>query len=168
MQIPIQEATSDKQPEQFGQPAEPAAVPKDELAVQEAIAAAAKAKNAPLCPCRLVLFCCNLFIGLVGSQLIPEWMDTNTYSTWKAVIKVITMFCVSYIMIHVGFEFDIDPSRVCQFGRMQLCARAVPELSPAGGETSHEHLPRLKHLCPVSDFRGSSASARRGARVWAS
>jgi Kef-type K+ transport system membrane component KefB len=99
-----------------------APTPKDELAVQEAMAAAEKANKAPLCPCRLLLFCCNLFIGLIGSQLIPEWMDTNTYSTWKAVVKVITMFCVSYIMMHVGFEFDIDTSRVSQYGREYLVA----------------------------------------------
>jgi len=47
-------------------------------------------KPAPVCPAKLILFCINLFIGLIGSQLVPEWMDTSTYSTWKHVIKAIT------------------------------------------------------------------------------
>eukprot|EP00747_Dinoflagellata_sp_TGD_P025444 gnl/TRDRNA2_/TRDRNA2_131259_c0_seq1.p1 gnl/TRDRNA2_/TRDRNA2_131259_c0~~gnl/TRDRNA2_/TRDRNA2_131259_c0_seq1.p1 ORF type:complete len:556 (+),score=97.51 gnl/TRDRNA2_/TRDRNA2_131259_c0_seq1:76-1743(+) len=79
-------------------------------------------KDAPLCPAKLILFCTNLFIGLIGSQLIAEWMDPSTYSTWKAVVKMITMFCVSYIMIHVGFEFEIDKQRVRQYGTEYLVA----------------------------------------------
>lgn len=80
------------------------------------------AKPAPLCPARLLLFCTNLFIGLVGSQLIPEWMDTSTYSTWKSVIKLITMFCVAYIMIHVGFHFDLDKSQLRKYGTEYIVA----------------------------------------------
>ncbi|CAK0840252.1 unnamed protein product [Prorocentrum cordatum] len=106
-------------------PVERTAAAKDELAVQEAVAAASKASKAPLCPCRLVIFCCNLFVGLIGSQLIPEWMDASTYGTWKAVVKVVTMFCVSYIMMHVGFEFDVDTSRLSQYGREYLIAMSA-------------------------------------------
>jgi len=68
--------------------------------------------KAPACPFRLVVFCTNLFIGLIGSQLIAEWMDIETYATWKTGVKLVTMFCVSYIMIHVGFEFDIDKTKL--------------------------------------------------------
>jgi len=79
-------------------------------------------KPPPVCPAKLILFCTNLFIGLIGSQLIPEWMDTNTYTTWKTVVKAITMFCVSYIMIHVGFHFEIDKSDLKQYGTEYLVA----------------------------------------------
>eukprot|EP00931_Biecheleriopsis_adriatica_P089773 TRINITY_DN63855_c0_g1_i1.p1 TRINITY_DN63855_c0_g1~~TRINITY_DN63855_c0_g1_i1.p1 ORF type:complete len:484 (-),score=110.48 TRINITY_DN63855_c0_g1_i1:65-1459(-) len=72
-------------------------------------------KEPPLCPARLVLFCCNLFIGLIFSQLIPDWMDSETYSTWKHVVKFITMCCVSYIMFHVGLEFELDKSNLRQY-----------------------------------------------------
>jgi len=77
---------------------------------------------APLCPARLILFCCNLFIGLIGSQLVPEAMDVSTYATWKSVIKAITMCCVSYIMIHVGFHFDIDKENLKKYGTEYLVA----------------------------------------------
>lgn len=73
-------------------------------------------EQAPLCPAKLILFCTNLFIGLIGSQLIPEWMDTDTYTIWKHVVKMITMFCVAYIMIHVGFHFDLDKSNLKMYG----------------------------------------------------
>jgi len=76
----------------------------------------------PICPCRLLLFCVNLFIGLIGSQLIPEWMESDVYDTWKTTIKMVTMFCVSYIMIHVGFEFDIDRTQIRQYGTEYLVA----------------------------------------------
>eukprot|EP00930_Biecheleria_cincta_P046197 TRINITY_DN31868_c0_g1_i1.p1 TRINITY_DN31868_c0_g1~~TRINITY_DN31868_c0_g1_i1.p1 ORF type:complete len:526 (-),score=88.14 TRINITY_DN31868_c0_g1_i1:179-1720(-) len=72
-------------------------------------------KPPPTCPAKLVLFCCNLFIGLGSSQLIPELMDTDTYSTWKHVVKAITMCCVSYIMFHVGLEFEIDKNNLSKY-----------------------------------------------------
>jgi Kef-type K+ transport system membrane component KefB len=76
----------------------------------------------PLCPAKLILFCCNLVIGLIGSQLVPEWMATGTYSTWKHVVKAITMCCVSFIMIHVGFHFDLDKSDLKKYGTEYLVA----------------------------------------------
>lgn len=76
----------------------------------------------PLCPCRLILFCVNLFIGLISSQLIPEWMDSHTYSAWKSIVKMITMFCVAYIMIHVGFHFDLDKGEIRKYGTEYLVA----------------------------------------------
>ena len=44
------------------------------------------------------MFCTNLFIGLVLSQAIPEWIETETYYTYKSVVKVVTMFHLSYIV----------------------------------------------------------------------
>ena len=43
---------------------------------------------------------------------MPEWLDLDTYTTYKHVIRVVTMVHLSYIMINVGFEFDIDKSRL--------------------------------------------------------
>jgi len=79
-------------------------------------------EKAPMCPCRLILFCTNLFIGLICSQLIPEAMVPETYFTWKRSIKGITMFCVSYIMIHVGFHFDIEKGAYKKYGTEYLVA----------------------------------------------
>ena len=44
------------------------------------------------------------------------------YANWKHVIKVITMFHLSYIMINVGFEFDIDKRHLRQYGKDYLVA----------------------------------------------
>ena len=68
---------------------------KDATSVQELLAAAQNkttavvqpAKKAPICPKRLILLCSNLSIGLVLSQLIPEWMPASTYFDFKAVVK---------------------------------------------------------------------------------
>jgi len=79
-------------------------------------------KEPPLCPARLILFCCNLFLGLILSQMIPEWMDTSTYSTWKHVVKFITMTCVSYIMFHVGLEFELDKQNLSKYATEYLVA----------------------------------------------
>ena len=84
--------------------------------------AGARKKKPPICPARLVLFCCNLFLGLILSQLIPEWMDAEGYSLWKHIIKVLTMLHVSYIMINVGFEFEIDKTNLKAYGTDYLVA----------------------------------------------
>jgi Kef-type K+ transport system membrane component KefB len=79
-------------------------------------------KKPPICPARLVLFCANLFIGLILSQLIPEWLEPDTYFTWKHVVKIVTMFHLSYIMINVGFEFEIDKTRLPSYAKDYMVA----------------------------------------------
>lgn len=55
-----------------------------------------------------------LVIGLVCSQFLggfgKEW------------IQLATMFCLSFIMIHVGYEFEIDKSKLKQYGWDYLVA----------------------------------------------
>merc|ERR1712178_278591 len=48
--------------------------------------------------------------------------DMETYGAWKFVVKLSTMFCLSYIMINVGFEFSIDKTRLGSYGREYLVA----------------------------------------------
>jgi len=81
-----------------------------------------KKKEPPLCPARLIMFCTNLFIGLGLSQLVPELMDTATYPVWKHVVKFITMCCVSYIMFHVGLEFELDKKNLRKYTTEYLVA----------------------------------------------
>ena len=47
---------------------------------------------------------------------MPQWLEPEVYYTYKHVIKVITMFHVAYIMINVGFEFEIDKTRLRSYG----------------------------------------------------
>ena len=53
---------------------------------------------------------------------MPEWLDLDTYTTYKHVIRVVTMVHLSYIMINVGFEFDVDKSNLRQYGKDYLVA----------------------------------------------
>ena len=76
----------------------------------------------PCCPPRLLLFCCNLYVGLILGQVCAELMPADVYSTWKQVIKIVTMFHLSYIMINVGFEFDLDKTRLKSYALDYLVA----------------------------------------------
>eukprot|EP00441_Pelagodinium_beii_P017890 CAMPEP_0197652248 /NCGR_PEP_ID=MMETSP1338-20131121/34329_1 /TAXON_ID=43686 ORGANISM="Pelagodinium beii, Strain RCC1491" /NCGR_SAMPLE_ID=MMETSP1338 /ASSEMBLY_ACC=CAM_ASM_000754 /LENGTH=475 /DNA_ID=CAMNT_0043227081 /DNA_START=57 /DNA_END=1484 /DNA_ORIENTATION=- len=90
--------------------------------VEEKKMEADKSAQPPLCPARLILFCTNLFIGLILSQFIPDMMETDVYFTWKHIVKFITMCCVSYIMFHVGLEFELDKSNLKQYTTEYLVA----------------------------------------------
>ena len=54
----------------------------------------------PVCPLKMVVFTVNLLVGLVVSQLLPTWWPSDVMAVWAHVIKICTMFCLSYIMIH--------------------------------------------------------------------
>jgi len=56
---------------------------------------------------KILLYSSLLILGLFGSQLL-----SGIGETW---IKLATMFCLSFIMIHVGYEFKIDNSRPKQY-----------------------------------------------------
>lgn len=52
-----------------------------------------------------------LIAGLIGSQFMqgaPHWLSLG--------VKLTTMFALSFIMIHVGYEFEIDKSRLKSYG----------------------------------------------------
>jgi hypothetical protein len=51
-----------------------------------------------------------LVAGLVGSQLIPTWLG-DAWPAVAVVIRLATMAALAFIMIHVGYEFDVDRSR---------------------------------------------------------
>ena len=68
------------------------------------------------------MFCTNLFAGLILGQVCAETMPADVYSTWKHVVKIVTMFHLSYIMINVGFEFEIDKTRLRSYGKDYLVA----------------------------------------------
>lgn len=57
-----------------------------------------------------------LVFGLIGSQFIDR-SDTapDTIKAFDTVIKLATMIALSFIMIHVGYEFEIDKSRPKQY-----------------------------------------------------
>ncbi|MBD3163427.1 MAG: sodium:proton antiporter, partial [Candidatus Eisenbacteria bacterium] len=56
-----------------------------------------------------------LLLGLIGSQTLPGMVGPG-YATIGDVVRVLTMAALSFIMIRVGYEFDIDKSNVRQYG----------------------------------------------------
>jgi len=74
------------------------------------------APPAPTCPVKIIVFTVKLLIGLSISQAIPGWLAPAEYDTWKQIVKLSTMFCLSYIMINVGYEFDIDKTKLRDYG----------------------------------------------------
>ncbi len=64
---------------------------------------------------KLALYSILLVIGLVFSQLLPV-MAGGAYGPVTTTVKVLTMIGLSFIMIHVGYEFYIDKRNLKQYG----------------------------------------------------
>lgn len=76
---------------------------------------------------KILLYSLLLILGLFGSQFL-----NGIAENW---IKLGTMFCLSFIMIHVGYEFEIDKSRPKQYAWDYIVAgtaAAFPWLLCAG------------------------------------
>ncbi len=58
---------------------------------------------------KVLLFSILLIIGLAGSQFVP--MLGGGQAAASELIRLATMFLLGFIMIHVGYEFEIDRSR---------------------------------------------------------
>lgn len=56
-----------------------------------------------------------LVLGLVGSQWLPGVVGA-AYAGVGDVVRILTMVGLSFIMIRVGYEFDIDKSNLGQYG----------------------------------------------------
>lgn len=64
---------------------------------------------------KVFLFSALLLLGLVGSQWLPG-VAGSAYAAVGDVVRVLTMTGLSFIMIRVGYEFDIDKSNLRQYG----------------------------------------------------
>lgn len=64
---------------------------------------------------KVALFSVLLLLGLAGSQLLPGIIGPS-YAIVGDGIRMLTMVGLSFLMIRVGFEFDIDKSRLGQYG----------------------------------------------------
>jgi len=80
-------------------------------------------------PWKIIIFSANLIIGLVISQVAGAVMDQEAKQVWKKVIGAITMCCLSFIMINVGYEFTINKSEVRSYAKdmtMAVGAAGLP------------------------------------------
>ena len=64
---------------------------------------------------RVLLFSALLLLGLIGSQFLPAVLGP-AYATLGDFVRILTMAGLSFIMIHVGYEFDIDKSNLKKYG----------------------------------------------------
>lgn len=56
-----------------------------------------------------------LVAGLAASQALP-WLPDGALGPITLAVRLGTMFCLAFIMVHVGYEFEIDKSRLRSYG----------------------------------------------------
>jgi len=67
-----------------------------------------------------------LLTGLALSQLLPVAVDN--YSDYSIFIKMCTIICLAFIMIHVGYEFEIRKDKIKEYGHDYLIAFSAATL----------------------------------------
>jgi len=63
---------------------------------------------------KVFIYSLLLIAGLGASQVLPRLLG-ESFGVTETVIRLLTMFCLSFIMIHVGYEFEIDKSRLSSY-----------------------------------------------------
>lgn len=64
---------------------------------------------------KVLVYSILLVAGLMGSQLLPHAFP-SAFAMLDGVILFLTMAGLSFIMIHVGYEFEIDKGNLRQYG----------------------------------------------------
>lgn len=64
---------------------------------------------------KVIVFSSLLVAGLASSQLLPG-LDAAVLPTVRDAIRLVTMTLLGFIMIHVGYEFDIDKRALRAYG----------------------------------------------------
>ena len=70
---------------------------------------------------KVLLFSLLLIAGLIGSQMLPSLVGAPLAAAQK-VINLLTMVALAFIMIHVGYEFELDRTRLGSYGWDYLVA----------------------------------------------
>lgn len=64
---------------------------------------------------KVALFSLLLVIGLIASQTLPL-LITSGYPAISKITTILTMIALAFLMIHVGYEFELDKSRMKSYG----------------------------------------------------
>jgi len=64
---------------------------------------------------KVAVFSTLLVCGLVIAKFLPEWAGAN-FSVVDEIVSFLTLTGLGFIMIHVGYEFDIDKSDLKPYG----------------------------------------------------
>lgn len=73
---------------------------------------------------KVLSFSVFLMIGLVVSQFLPAMAGAD-YSTVKSVSNILLYICLSFIMINVGREFEVDKTRWRSYAQDYFIAMAT-------------------------------------------
>ncbi|HXI01783.1 MAG TPA: hypothetical protein VNI57_01275 [Candidatus Saccharimonadales bacterium] len=65
---------------------------------------------------KVLLYSVLLVLGLAMSQALPALLQGGAHEGLATAVRVLTMTGLAFIMIHVGFEFHIDKSRLGSYG----------------------------------------------------
>lgn len=76
---------------------------------------------------KIALFSTLLIVGLAGSQFLPGWLGPS-HALAGEVIGFFTMAGLAFIMIHVGYEFEIDKTDLRSYGWDYLVAMTTAGL----------------------------------------
>lgn len=82
-------------------------------------------------PWVIIAFTVNLVLGLAASQISAIFLSDNAYLLWHEVVEVMTMACLSFIMVNVGYEFKLDKSNMQQYAKdfaVAMTAAFLPSL----------------------------------------
>lgn len=60
---------------------------------------------------KIILFSVFLVIGLVGSQILPNILGIEFFSSAKYGLDAMLYICLAFIMINVGREFELDKTK---------------------------------------------------------
>jgi len=64
---------------------------------------------------KIGLFSVLLLLGLAGSQLLPSLLGAS-HAAVAEVVTFLAMAGLSFIMIHVGYEFELETKRLRAYG----------------------------------------------------
>ncbi len=64
---------------------------------------------------KVMIFSTLLIAGMVGSQFLPNLLGAS-YPSLIHIIRLFTMAALAFIMIHVGYEFDINKRQIRSYG----------------------------------------------------
>lgn len=70
---------------------------------------------------KVIIFSLLLIAGLAGSQILPAAAGVS-YSAVSKTISLLTLIALAFIMIHVGYEFEIEKDKLKSYGWDYLVA----------------------------------------------
>eukprot|EP00931_Biecheleriopsis_adriatica_P029514 TRINITY_DN17515_c0_g1_i1.p1 TRINITY_DN17515_c0_g1~~TRINITY_DN17515_c0_g1_i1.p1 ORF type:complete len:514 (+),score=97.76 TRINITY_DN17515_c0_g1_i1:31-1572(+) len=76
---------------------------------------------------KLFAFTAMLLVGLVTSQ-VAAGLPSGPYKWYSRIVGVSTMFCLSFLMVNVGHEFEIDKSNLKGYGKDYAVAMSAAGL----------------------------------------